>query len=208
MQSRGAALPRFRGSEYEQHPSTGGTFADELRRAKDALTERGQLVSYFDQSHSRRRRVRFMSGDPLIFVLVASPQKPPLTKRTKREALSGEFSSWGQPTPQPFCPDCGSAIYMWGCLLYRSDCECVQRTRVCYGRIEGDTASSSCCCCCSGGGSILNVFRHLLGPEATVCIKTKPNRLISRAAFSKPSVDVVGARAAAQAQNTRCRHRV
>ena len=30
-------------------------------------TERGQLVGCFDQSHWRRRRVRFMSGDPLIF---------------------------------------------------------------------------------------------------------------------------------------------
>ena len=31
----------------------------------------------------------------------------------------------------------------------------------------------------------MNVFRHLLGPEATACIKTKLNRLISRAAFSE-----------------------
>ena len=78
--------------------------------------------------------------------------QPPLTKRTKREVLSCKFSSWGQPTPLPFCPDCGSAMYMWGRLLYRSDCGCVQRTRVCYGRIEGDTASSTRCC--SGGVDI------------------------------------------------------
>ena len=84
-------------------------------------TERGKLVSCFDQSHSRRRRVRFMSGDPLIFFFSLLPQ-PPLTKRTKREVLSCEFSSWGQPTPLPFCPDCVSAMYMWGRLLYRSDC--------------------------------------------------------------------------------------
>ena len=117
-------------------------------------------------------------------------RRPPLTKshpkRTKREVLSGEFSSWGQPTALAFRPDCGSAMYMRGHLLYRSDCGCVQRTRVCSGRIEGDTASSSSSsCCCSGRGTLLNVFGHLLGPEATVCIKTKPNRLISRAAFSE-----------------------
>ena len=57
-------------------------------------------------------------------------RQPPLTKRTKRDVLSCEFSSWGQPTPLPFCPDCGSAMYMWGHLLYRSDCGCVQRTRL------------------------------------------------------------------------------
>ena len=151
--------------------------AGELRRAKDALYRAwsaGQVVSCLDQSDSRRRRVRFMSGD----------QKPPLTKRTKREVLSCEFSSLGQPTPLPFCPDCGSAMYMWRRLLYRSDCGCVQRTRVCYGRIEGDTPSSSCCCC-SRGGSILNVFRHLLGQEAAACIKTRLNRFISRAASSE-----------------------
>jgi len=74
-------------------------------------------------------------------------------------------------------------MYMWERLLYRRDCGCLQRTRACFGRIEGDTASSGCCC--SGEGSVVNVFRHLLGQKTTVCIKTKLNRFISHEAFSE-----------------------
>ena len=98
---------------------------------------------------------------------------PPLTKRTKREVLSCEFSSWGQPTPLPFCPDSGSAMYMWGvCCVVATAGVCSEPVCVLVESKETQQAAAS------GGGSLLNAFRHLLGPEATVCIKTKPNRLI------------------------------
>ena len=47
----------------------------------------------FDQSHARRRRVRFfmMSGDPLIFFSLL--RQAPLTKRSQRAVFSREFSS-------------------------------------------------------------------------------------------------------------------
>ena len=73
----------------------------------------------------------------------------------------------------------------------------------------GETYQPAACSRSSGKGSVWSVLHHLLGPESTVCIETKLIRFISGMQLAaKPSVDVVGSRAAGQAQNTRCRHRV
>ena len=96
--------------------------------------------------YSRRRRVRFTSGGPLIFCSFRCSANLRSQNAPSVRSWAASTLRRGNTRPYPFVPTALALCTCGGCLLYRSDCGCVQRTRVCFGRIEADTASSSCCC--------------------------------------------------------------